>query len=196
MNFKCGDKLIYTVPDKNGEKVECSFIETDGTIAKIICLNDLSVKQVDVQFLSVANGYKSIKSKAIIKGFMPKNGKTSFILSKAAELYKNNIPFLLIDNELGILLLAQKFKDVLQEQYGIDDTRKNESKCYLRSEPNISAVEIFDMCKTCQHNNGIKILLFDSINNNDDNTVYILETIAKVLDMIVIATKQIPYAKI
>lgn len=199
MSFKCGDKLMYYAPNGNGKGDECCFIEADNGIAKVISLKDKCLKFVDYQFLSATSGYKGTKPELLIKGFRLKSGKTTFILSKAAGLHRQKVPFLLISNELGIPYLVNKFKEVRQAQDSIDDIRQSWDGCYFISKSDISNDEIFDICESYKKSFGIKVLLFDYIRNtnpigygdNSGRTISILESITTDLGIDVIATKQI-----
>lgn len=198
MSFKCGDKLMYYAPNENGRGDECYFIEADNGIAKVISLKDKCLKFVDYQCLSATSGYKGTKPELLIKEFSRKSGKTTFILSQAVELHKKNVPCLVISNEMDILYLVDRFKELWQEQYNIDDIGKNGSSCYFVCEPNISNDRIFEICKSYKQAFGIKVLLFDYIRNtnpigygdNSGRTISILESITVDLGIDVIATKQ------
>lgn len=198
MSFKCGDKLMYYAPNENGKGEECCFIEADNGIAKVISLKDKCLKFVDYQCLSATSGYKDTKPKLLIKEFRMKSGKTSFILSQAAELHRQKVPFLLISNELGITYIVNQLQKRRQKQDSIDDIKKSWDCCYFISKSDISNDEIFDICESYKKSFGIKVLLFDYIRNtnpigygdNSGRTISILESITADLGIDVIATKQ------
>lgn len=196
MGYKFGDKLFYNSPVRKGLRTECVFIRDDNGRAVIIFSNDEWVVRANYNLLSRQNNVDHHEIQ--IEEFGCKSGKTSYIVSKAAEFANSHIPFLMISNEDSIIAITNRLKLQFEDQFCTSSTEIKWDGCYILSKPGITPDEIYNLCEMYVKNFGIEVLLFDYIRNTDpsgyvdnsDRTINTLEQIVEDFGIDVISVKQ------
>lgn len=163
MDFKFGDKLYFSSPKTNGETKPCVFLRDWNGVANVVFQDDEHSYYVSYEFLSKTNNLADVE----IATVRTRSEKRKFILDKAVEHIKNNIPFLFISNIEDIFTVIQLIKVHYEDKYSERIDKTNLNNCYVISVPDIKRSEIYDICELFINQFGVKTLIFDYIRNTN-----------------------------
>ena len=163
MDFKFGDKLYFSSPKTNGETKPCVFLRDWNGVANVVFQDDEHSYYVGYEFLSKTNNLADVE----IATVRTRSEKRKFILDKAVEHIKNNIPFLFISNIEDIFTVIQLIKVHYEDKYSERIDKTNLNNCYVISVPDIKRSEIYDICELFINQFGVKTLIFDYIRNTN-----------------------------